>query len=91
LVVTPHNADRERPSDPLPALSAAVGGFGIRPTSGGRLDQSVAARILKGTAPADLPVEQSDAWKLTVNLHAAARLGLTIPHSLVGRADEVIE
>jgi putative ABC transport system substrate-binding protein len=50
-----------------------------------------AARILKGTAPADLPVEQSDAWKLTVNLQAAARLGLTIPYVILGRADEVIE
>jgi putative tryptophan/tyrosine transport system substrate-binding protein len=50
-----------------------------------------AARILKGTAPADLPVEQSDAWKLTVNLQAAARLGRTIPQSILARADEVIE
>jgi hypothetical protein len=50
-----------------------------------------AARILKGTAPADLPVEQSDAWKLTVNLQAAARLGLTIPYVIVGRADEVVD
>ena len=50
-----------------------------------------AARILKGTAPADLPVEQSDAWKLTVNLQAAARLGLAIPRPILGRADELIE
>jgi putative ABC transport system substrate-binding protein len=50
-----------------------------------------AARILKGIAPADLPVEQSDAWKLTVNLQAAARLGLNIPYVILGRADEVIE
>ena len=50
-----------------------------------------AARILKGATPADLPVEQSDAWKLTVNLQAAARLGLTIPYVIVGRADEVVD
>jgi putative ABC transport system substrate-binding protein len=50
-----------------------------------------AARILKGATAADLPVEQSDAWKLTVNLQAAARLGLTIPYAILGRADEVIE
>jgi putative ABC transport system substrate-binding protein len=50
-----------------------------------------AARILKGSAPADLPVEQSDAWRLTINLQAVTRLGLTIPYMILGRADEVIE
>ena len=50
-----------------------------------------AARILKGSAPADLPVEQSDAWKLTINLQAVTRLGLTIPLAILGRADEVID
>ncbi len=50
-----------------------------------------AARILKGTAPADLPVEQSDNWKLTVNQGAAARVGLSVPPSILARADEVID
>jgi putative tryptophan/tyrosine transport system substrate-binding protein len=50
-----------------------------------------AVRILKGAAPADLPVEQSDAWKLTINMTALARLGLTLPRELLVRADEVIE
>lgn len=49
------------------------------------------ARILKGAAPADLPVEQSDAWKLTVNLRAAKGFGLDVPAAVLGRADEVIE
>ncbi len=50
-----------------------------------------AARILKGAVPADLPVEQPDAWKLTVNLSAAAHLGVALPPSILARADEVIE
>jgi ABC-type uncharacterized transport system substrate-binding protein len=49
------------------------------------------ARILKRTSPEDLPVEQSDTWKLTVNQGAAARVGLAVPLSIIARADEVIE
>jgi putative ABC transport system substrate-binding protein len=49
------------------------------------------ARILKGTAPSELPVEQSDAWKLTVNLRVATQLGITLSPSILARADEVIE
>ena len=45
----------------------------------------------QGAAPSELPVERSDAWKLTVNLRAAAQVGLIIPPSLLARADEVIE
>jgi ABC-type uncharacterized transport system substrate-binding protein len=73
------------------ATQGALAGYGPRILRVFRQVGQQMVKVLRGTKPADIPIEQPTTFELAINLKTAKALGLTIPPSILARADEVIE
>ena len=71
--------------------AGALASYAPNPNAMRRRSAGLVNKILRGAKPADLPIEQPTELELLINLKAANALGITIPQSLLLRADEVIK
>jgi putative ABC transport system substrate-binding protein len=78
-------------SEPDSVVDGGLAGYGVSYRAMGRLAAKYVQRILLGANPGELPVERIDRLYFVINLKTAKALGLTIPPSLLGRPDEVIQ
>jgi putative ABC transport system substrate-binding protein len=73
------------------ARAGGLASYGVNFRAAGRQSAKLVQRVLSGTSPAELPIERIDRFELVLNLRTARALGLTVPPSVLARADQVIE
>jgi putative ABC transport system substrate-binding protein len=91
LEIAPKRAIPVMFDDPFFVERAGLASYGADLYALGRQAARLVDKILKGARPGDIPVEQPTKFELAINLKAAKALGITIPRSILGRADRVIE